>query len=121
MCSSDLKAKRADALMKKLDEDEIEEDLNSSEGSAKPGLGARHRPLKTSFTNDLHKGSRNWGGNQMRRPSTYAESFLPEARQSAMKKVNEKKGQERAGKTDTGQAPDSVEFQPMKPELTTNH
>ena len=113
------KAKRAGALIRKLDEDEIEEDLDT--GHAKQGLGARHNPRKTAFKNDLHRASRNWGGNQMRRPSTYAESFLPEAKQVAMKKVNEKKGQERAGKTDTGQSPDPVEFQPQKPELTTNH
>lgn len=114
------KSKRAGNLMKKLEEDEIEEDLNTATGHQKPGLGARHNPFKTAFHNDLHKASRNWGGNQMRRPGTYAESIM-EARKEAMKKVEEKKGQERSGKTDTGQSPDPVEFQPMKPELTTNH
>ena len=110
------KAARADALMKKLKEEDIEEDLNRTIGHARPGLGARHNPLKTAFKNDLHKASRNWGGNQKRTPQTYAESIM-EARKEAMKKVKEKQN----GKTDTGQPADSVEFQPMKPELTTNH
>ena len=116
------KAVRASKLMKKLDGEEIEEDLNSVMGHASPGLGPRHNPRKQIFNNS--KGSlenRKWGGNQARAPQTYnVGQKLAEAKESVMKKLK-KSDMKARGKTDTGQIAEPVELQPMKPELTTNH
>lgn len=106
-----------------LEEEDIEEDLTRSVGHASPGLGAKHRPRKSVYKTTLGAlEMRRWGGNQARRPTTYnASRRLAEAREKALKKVMEKKGEKPTGKTDTGQTPDSVNFQPEKNELTTNH
>ena len=105
------------------EEDDLEEDLTRSVGHASPGLGARHAPRKSVYKTTLGAlEMRRWGGNQARRPSTYnASRKLAEAREKALKKVMEKKGEKPTGRTDTGQTPDSVNFQPEKNELTTNH
>lgn len=105
------------------EENELEEDLTRSVGHASPGLGARHRPKKSVYKTTLGAlEMRRWGGNQSRRPTTYNSSRrLSEARERALKKVMEKKGDKPTGKTDTGQTPDSVDFQPQKQELTTHH
>lgn len=88
-----------------------------NEEMATPGLGARHNPKKSAFKTDLHKGSRNWGGNQKRSPSTYAE----EATQIVKKKVMEKKKEAPLGSTSTGKKGESIDLQPVKPELTGYH
>lgn len=112
------KAKRADKLMNK----DIDEDLTQSVGHATPGLGARHSPRKSAYKNSLGAlEARRWGGNQARKPSTYnAGTKLAEAREEVMKKIS-KKDEKARGKTDTGQSADPVDFEPNKPELTTNH
>lgn len=88
-----------------------------NEEMATPGLGARHNPEKNAFKTDLHKGSRNWGGNQKRTPSTYAE----EATQIVKKKVMEKKKEAPLGSTSTGKKGESIDLEPVKPELTGYH
>ena len=112
------KAKRAGKLMNK----DIDEDLTQSVGHATPGLGARHSPRKSVYKNSLGAlEARRWGGNQTRKPSTYnVGTRLAEAREEVMKKIS-KKDEKSRGKTDTGQAADPVDFEPNKPELTTNH
>lgn len=88
-----------------------------NEEMASPGLGARHNPKKSAFKTDLHKGSRNWGGNQKRSPATYAE----EATQIVKKKVMEKKKEAPLGSTSTGKKGESIDLEPVKPELTGYH
>ena len=93
--------------------EEVEEAIDN----ANPGLGARHNPKKTAFKTELHKGSRNWGGNQKRSPSTYAE----EATKIVKKKVMEKKKEQPLGSTSTGKNGETITLEPTKPELTGYH
>jgi hypothetical protein len=71
----------------------------------------------TSLGNVPERSAAQRAGNQRRTKSTYAE----EATQIAIKKVKNKKGEMTRGQTSTGQKADTLEFEPSKPELTTNH
>ena len=80
--------------------------------------GPRHNPRKRSHLTSLGKlEDRRTSGNQKRTPGTYAE----EATEIVKEKIKNKKGEIDRGQTATGQPTDKLDFEPSKPELTTNH
>lgn len=113
--------------MKQKSLEETVRGLLSEEPMQRPTLGAKHNPKKSAVNTTLGALEvRKWSGNQKRTPQTYnVGRRLAEAKangtKKALKKVMEKEGEKPSGKTDTGQAPESVDFRPFKPELTTNH
>ena len=85
------------------------------------GFGGHHRPRKSLERNSLgnvkERSAAQRSGNQRRSPSTYAE----EATEIVKEKIKNKKGEIDRGQTATGQPTDKLDFEPSKPELTTNH
>jgi hypothetical protein len=109
-------------MVKHLHSKSLNESTNIEEASVQIGsFGGRHNPKKklhmTSLGNVPERSAAQRAGNQRRTKSTYAE----EATQIAIKKVKNKKGEMTRGQTSTGQKADTLEFEPSKPELTTNH
>jgi hypothetical protein len=99
-------------LSEQLNEVRIEKEKPKSQ------FGAKHHPSKNTHKRTLGAlEKRNWGGNQKRKPSTYAE----EATKKAFKKLSEKESVRPLGRTATGQAGDVIDTKPTKSELTGYH
>jgi hypothetical protein len=98
-----------------IEEDNVDESIASQFGKRQ---NRKKHPYKETL-GALEK--RRWGGNQSRTPSSYTEDYdhlAEEATKKVMKKISEKKSERMLGKTATGKPGNTIDTEPVKPELT---